>query len=136
MEGNQLPLELMSNFLSIVILVILGMKYLQYKKKLDILKHLDELKKNKKLTLENKEFIKSNFETCQIELGRTIQRLKIFYPVFILVAGVLLAFLSFKEALIHLNVVVVAYIYLHVSKIHARNFVTFLDSLVKDSFTS
>jgi hypothetical protein len=131
MEGNQLPLELVSNFLSIVILVLLGIKYFQYKKKLDVLKRLDELKKAKKLTVEDKEFIKSNFETCKVDLGRTMRRLKMLYPVFILAAGVLLAFLSFKEALIHLNVVVVAYIYLHVSKIHARNFVTFLDGLVK-----
>jgi len=132
MGETQVPLELLSNFLSIVILVMLLLKYYQYKKKMDVLKGLDDLKKQKKLTIEDKNFIKSNFKDYSIAVVRDEQRLKLLYPIFILGAGILFAFLPFKEALIHLNVIVVAYIFLQVSKIHTRNFATLLNQLSKD----
>lgn len=132
MQDTQLPLELISIFLSVVLLITIFVKYFQYKKKLDVLKGLNELKEQKKLTLEDKDFIKSNFRDYKIAFGRASQRLKMLYPVFILSAGILFAFLSFEEALTHMNVIVVAYIFLHVNKIHNRNFVTFLDGLSKD----
>ena len=132
MEETRLPLELLSNFFSILILIAIFVKYYQYKKKLDVLKGLDELKSLKQLTQEDKDFIQSNFKDYRYALDRDEKRLKTFYPAFILVAGVLIAFFSFQEALIHLNVVVVAYIYLHVGRIHNRNFVSFLQELTKD----
>lgn len=129
MTETQIPLELITNILSIVILIALFLKYYQYKKKLEVLKGLDELKKQEKLTSEDKDFIKKNFKDYKQTLQKEEERLKISYPIFILIAGILLTFFSFSEAIIHLNVVVVAYIYLHVSRIHARNFVTFLQEL-------
>lgn len=132
MGETQIPLELLSNLISVGILIAIFAKYVQYKKKLDVLKGLDQLKKEKKLTLEDKDFIKSNFKDYRQALNKEEERLKLVYPVFILAAGVLLAFLDFQTAMIHLNVVVVAYIYLHVSKIHTRNFVTFLQELSKE----
>jgi len=132
MEGTSIPLELVSSFLSIVILISLGLKYYQYKKKLDVLKGLDELKEQKKLTIEDKEFIKANYKDYKYAYAREEQRLKLVYPIFILITGILLAFLSFEEAMIHLNVVVVAFIFMQVGKIHTRNFLTFLDGLKKD----
>lgn len=132
MENSQLPLELVSSFLSIVILISLLFKYYQYKKKLDVLKGLNELKDNNKLTSEDKVFIKKNYKDYKYSFAREEQRLKLVYPVFILIAGILLAFLPFQEAMIHLNVVVVAFIYLQVSKIHTRNFLTYLDGLNKN----
>lgn len=132
MGDTQIPLELLSNFLSIVILILLLVKYYQYKKKIAVLNGLDDLKEKKKLTVEDKNFIKSNFQDYSRAHARDEQRLKLFYPVIILVVGVLVAFLPLKEALIHLNVVVVAYIFLYVSKIHSRNFATLLDRLAKD----
>lgn len=132
MDDTQIPLELLSNFFSIVILILLLVKYYQYKKKIAVLNELDNLKEKKKLTGEDKNFIKSNFQDYSRALARDEQRLKLFYPVIILVVGVLLAFLPLKEALIHLNVVVVAYIFLYVSKIHSRNFVTLLDRLAQN----
>ncbi len=128
----QIPLELISNFLSLIILIMIFVKYYQYKKKLEVLKKLDELKTSKKLTNEDKSFIKSNLEDYQILFAKDEQRLKLVYPVFILIAGILLAFLEFKEALIHLNVVIVAYILLQINKIHNKNFVSFLTELNKD----
>ncbi|RXK12819.1 hypothetical protein CP965_09610 [Halarcobacter mediterraneus] len=129
---EQIPLELISNFLSLIILIMIFVKYYQYKKKLEVLKKLDELKTSKKLTSEDKSFIKLNLKDYQILIVKDEQRLKLVYPVFILIAGILLAFLDFKEALIHLNVVIVAYILLQINKIHNKNFVSFLTELNKD----
>lgn len=124
-----IPLELISNLISVAILVALLFKYLQYKKKLEVLKGLDVLKKQKKLTLEDKEFIKKNLKDYKLSFEKDEERIKIAYPIFILFAGILFAFLSFQEAMIHLNLIVVAYIYLHISKLHNRNFSNFLKEL-------
>lgn len=132
MTETQIPVELISNFLAIVILVLLFVKYYQYKKKLEVIKKLDELKKENKLSSEDKEFIKTNLKDYKGVLASEENRLKFVYPLFILIAGVLLAFFEFEKAMIHLNVIVVAYIYLHVSKLHAKNFVTFLTELNKE----
>lgn len=129
----QLPLELISNLISLIILVMIFVKYYQYKKKLDVLKELNELKEKKKLTSEDKSFIKTNLKDYQVLFARDEQRIKLAYPVFILIAGVLLAFLNFKEAMIHLNVIVVAFIFMQVNKIHNRNFINFLTALDKDN---
>lgn len=131
MEGGNIPLELVSSFLSIVILISLVFRYYQYKKKLAVLKGLSDLKEQGKLTQEDKKFLKSNYEDYQYALKTEESRIKLAYPIFILIAGVLIAFFSFKEAMIHLNVIVVAYIYLQVNKIHTKNFLTLLKDLNK-----
>jgi len=128
---QQLPVELISNFLSLAILVMIFVKYYQYKKKLDVINGLSELKKNNSLSSDDKSFIKTNLQDYQLLFARDTQRLKLTYPIFILIAGILLAFLDFKEAMIHLNVIVVAYIFMQVNKIHNRNFVTLLSDLEK-----
>ncbi|XOB62131.1 hypothetical protein ACMC56_16310 [Campylobacterota bacterium DY0563] len=133
MDSISIPLELVSNILSILILLGIFFRYYQYKKKLDILKALDDLKNKHQLTLEDKEFINKNYKDYSVLLQRDEDRLKLFYPIFILIAGVLLAFLSFQEAMIHINVIVVAYIYLQVNKIHVRNFVNFLKELKNEN---
>lgn len=120
---------LISNLLSIGILIAIFIKYYQYKKKLDVLKGLNELKEENKLTSDDKEFISRNLSDYKQMLENNETKLKLIYPIFILVAGVLMAFLSFQEAMIYINVIVVAYIYLQVNKIHTRNFVSFLDEL-------
>ncbi len=125
----QIPLELISNLISVAILAVLLYKYLQYKKKLEVLKGLDVLKQQKKLTLEDKEFIKKNLKDYRLAFETDEERIKLSYPIFILIAGILFTFLSFQEAMIHLNLVVVAYIYLHISKLHNRNFLNFLKEL-------
>lgn len=132
MIGTQIPLELISTLASIGILVALFIKYYQYKKKLDVLKGLDELRKQKKLTVEDKDFIARNLKEYKQDLQKDEERIKFVYPLIILIAGVLILFLTFQEAMIYLNVVVVAYIYLHVKRIHNRNFVAFLKELIKE----
>lgn len=126
---SEFPLELISNIASVAILIALFFKYNQYKKKLNVLKELDKLKNEKKLTSEDKEFIEKNYKDYKLLLANNEERIKVAYPIFILVAGVLIAFLPFQAALIHLNIVVVSYIYLHVTRLHNRNFVNFLKEL-------
>ena len=128
---GQIPLELISNVISMIILIMIFVKYYQYKQKLDVLKGLDDLKNKKKLTADDKSFISSNLKDYQILFARDEQRVKLAYPIFILVAGIVLAFLEFKEAMIHLNVLVVAFIFMQVNKIHNRNFVNLLTELNK-----
>lgn len=129
MSANQIPLELVSNFLSIIILIALFFKYYQYKKKLEVIKGLDKLKEENSLTQDDKDFIKINLKDYRQLLEKDEQRLKLAYPILILTVGILLAFLPFSAAAIHLNIVVVVYIYLHVGRIHNRNFVKFLQEL-------
>lgn len=128
---TQLPLELISNLLSLIILIMIFVKYYQYKKKLDVLKGLSELKEKRKLSDNDKVFINSNLKDYQILFARDEQRIKMVYPIFILIAGILLAFLEFKEAMIHLNVLVVAFIFMQVNKIHNKNFINALSQLNK-----
>lgn len=125
----QIPFELITNLISVALLVVLLFKYLQYKKKLEVLKGLNTLKEQKKLTIEDKEFIKKNLRDYKLAFETDEERIKLAYPIFILIAGILFAFLSFQEAMIHLNLIVVAYIFLHVSKLHNRNFLNFLKEL-------
>lgn len=129
MQESQFPIELISNLISIIILGTIFFRYYQYKKKLDVLKGLNELKKENKLTEDDKEFIEKNFKDYKYDLEKQEERLKLVYPIFILIAGILLAFLPFQESMIHLNVLVVAYIFLHINRIHTRNFVNFLKEL-------
>ena len=41
---NQIPLQLLSNFASIIIIGVLFYRYLQYKKNMDVIKGLEKLK--------------------------------------------------------------------------------------------
>jgi len=132
MEGTEIPLELISSFLSIVILITLLLKYFQYKKKIDVLNQLSNLKEQKKLTKDDENFILTNYKDYKYLFTREEQKIKLIYPIFILIAGILLAFLPLKEAMIHLNVIVVAFIYLQVTKIHIKNFLIALENLKKD----
>ena len=129
MQETSLPLELISNFISIVILIVIFIRYFQYTKKLDVIKGLIELKDNNQLSEQDKEFIDQNYMEYSIEHNKTATLLKLVYPLFIAVAGVFIFFFSWQEALIHLNIVVVTFIYLHVRRIHSKNFVSFLEQL-------
>lgn len=130
---SQFPFELISNLVSVVILVALFFKYNQYKKKLEVLKGLNELKDQKKLSFKDHEFIEKNYKDYKILLENDESRLKLVYPIFILIAGVLFAFLPTQVAFVHLNVIVVLYIYLHVTKLHNKNFVNFLKELREEN---
>lgn len=127
--GFQLPVELISNFASIGILLFLGYRYLQYKKKLDVIKGLDKLKEENSFTEEDLVFIKTNEKEYKEKLIKTEYNIQVATPLFILIVGALVLLLPFQEALIHLNVVVVAFIIMQVDKLHKKNIYGFLKQL-------
>jgi hypothetical protein len=51
------------------------------------------------------------------------------YPAFILVAGIFFTFFDFAEAMIHINILVVAFIYLYIKKIHYKNYIELLKGI-------
>jgi len=131
--STQFPLELVSNFLSIVLLIALFYKYLQYKKNIDVIKGLDKLKDEKKIRLEDYQYIRNNEKEYKDKLEKAVGNIKIAQPVFIIIAGVLILSFEFQEAMIHLNVVVVAFIFMQVDRIHKRNLYSFLRELRKET---
>lgn len=131
--STQFPLELVSNFLSIVLLISLFYKYLQYKKNIDVIKGLDKLKDEKKIRLEDYQYIRNNEKEYKDKLEKAVGNIKIAQPVFIIIAGVLILSFEFQEAMIHLNVVVVAFIFMQVDRIHKRNLYSFLRELRKET---
>lgn len=131
--STQFPLELVSNFLSIILLIALFYKYLQYKKNIDVIKGLDKLKDEKKIRLEDYQYIRNNEKEYKDKLEKAVGNIKIAQPVFIIIAGVLILSFEFQEAMIHLNVVVVAFIFMQVDRIHKRNLYSFLRELRKET---
>ena len=128
-----IPLELISNFLSLGILLFLGYRYLQYKKNIDVIKGIDQLKEQNKLTAEDINFIKVNEREYREKVIKIEENVKISNPMFILIAGVIIIMLpSIQEALIHLNVVVVAFIFMQVDRIHKKNLHKYLVELKRE----
>lgn len=129
--GLQLPFELISNIASMGLIFLLFYKYLQYKKNLDVIKGLDEIKDNNSFTTEDINFIKSNEREYKEKVLKVENNVRLATPVFIIIAGLLVLMFSFQDALIHLNVVVVAYIFMQVDRIHKKNLYSFLYELKK-----
>ena len=134
---NQIPVEFISNFLSFAILIFLGTKYLKYKKNVDLTKELNEKTQAKKITEEDLEVIRQNERRFKEQMISDETNAKFVIPIFILIGGVLFISYEFAEAMIHLNVIIVALIYFQVMKIHSKNLHSFFHELrkmnVKDS---
>ena len=128
-EAAGFPLEIISNLISIIIVVGIIYKLLQYKKKMAVIQGLRTLKENNELTSDDKEFIQTNKLHYEIQLQKDLALIKFAYPFFILIIGILMITFSTTEALIHINIVVVTFIYLYVSKIHTQNFITLLKTV-------
>jgi hypothetical protein len=128
-ESSGFPLEIISNIASLIIVVGIFYKFFQYKKKMEVLGELIHLKKENKLTQEDTQFVEENVLSYEIQLQKDKALIKFAYPFFILLAGLLLFAFETKEALIHINIIVVAFIYLYVSKIHTQNFIKILKDL-------
>jgi len=129
---NQIPFELISNVASIILLLALGYRFLQYKNKVDIIKGLDQLKKESKLTSEDVDFINQNETEYKQKIIGAEASMRLAKPIFILIAGLLILTFSFQEAMIHLNVVVVAFIFMMVDKIHKKNLYGYLYAIKKE----
>jgi hypothetical protein len=130
---NQIPLQLISNFASIVLIGVLFYRYLQYKKNMDVIKGLEKLKITNELSEEDKTFISNNENEYKLKLIKTQGLIKFAKPVFILIVGLIFISFPFAEALIHLNVVVVAFIFMQADKIHKTNIYGLLFKLKKEA---
>ena len=126
---NQIPLELISNFISIVLIFILFYKYIQYKKKIDVMKELAILGEENSLSEDDKNFIIDNEKEYKEKVIKTEANAKFSNPVFILIAGLVFITFPLTDAMIHLNVVVVAFLFMQVDRIHKKNLYKFLFDL-------
>lgn len=126
------PYEIFSNIASIILLGILGYKYLQYKKNVDVVKGLDKVKEDGQLTEEDINFIKRNFRDYRDRVERASQSIRLANPIFIVITALVIFSFSLQEALIHLNVVVVAFLFMQVDKIHKTNIFNHLNSLRRE----
>jgi len=84
---NQIPLQLISNFVSIVILGILLYRYLQYKKNMDVIQGLEKLHITNELSEEDKAFIIKNEQEYKLKLIKTQSLIKFAKPLFIFIVG-------------------------------------------------
>jgi len=130
---NQMPPEIISNIVSIILVVILVVSYLRHKKRIDVIKKLDELKTEKKLTQEDKNYLTQNEKEYKEKSEKTEIFAKFLTPVFILISGILFIYLPLTEAMIHFNVIIVAIIYVQLNRINKKNTYILLKELKKDA---
>ncbi len=123
------PIEIVSNIISLLIIVLLIIKIVNYKKKVSVIDGLYKLEEENKLSSKDKEFIKKNLLEYEILHEKQIGFNKFMYPIFILIAGILFAYFGFAEAMIHINILVVAFIYFYIKKIHYKNYIELLKGI-------
>lgn len=129
---SDLPYELISNLASVILLILLGLKYLKYKEKVDIVKNLATLKDNKSLKSEDKEYIKANEKEYRTIIMNSEKNVQLANPILIFLIALLFLFFPLQEAMIHANVIVVAFIFIHVDKLHKKNIYKFLYELKQE----
>ena len=126
---NDIPLEFISNILSIVLVAILIFKYLKHKKVIDVIKKLDDLKNENNLNNDDLAYITQNQNEFKVLSEKADALAKFLNPLFILLVGVLFIYLPLSDAMIHLNVIVVAFILIQLDKIKKKNTLTLLKGL-------
>ncbi len=129
MQETTLPLQLLTTGSSIVIVFLIFYTLFQYKKKISFIQELIAEKENGNFTAQDKEFLKITFNETSHYRDKIVKIGQILYPVFILIAGVFFIFFEFKEALTHINVVVVAFLYLHILKKNINNYLNQMNLL-------
>ncbi|WP_419771082.1 MAG: hypothetical protein ACNI3C_04620 [Candidatus Marinarcus sp.] len=130
-EAAGFPLEIISNIVSLAVVIAILYKLFQYKKKITVIQGLSDLQEKNELTSEDKAFVASNLQEYKIQYQKDQALIKLAYPVFILIIGLLMFAFSTKEALIHINIVVVTLAYLFISKIHTSNYIKLLEDIQK-----
>jgi hypothetical protein len=126
---ESLPLELISNISSFIIIVLIIVKVINYKKKVAVIDGLYKLEEEHKLSAEDKKYISSSLKEYEILHEKQLAFNKLIYPVFILIAGIFFAFFDFSDAMIHLNILVVAFIFFFIKKLHYKNYVELLSGI-------
>jgi hypothetical protein len=130
---NEIPLEIISNILSIILVGILIFNYLKHKKTIEVIQKLDELKNENQLTADDISYIIENEKEYKEKSEKADALAKLLTPVFILIVGILFIYLPLSEAMIHLNVFVVAFILIQLNKINKKNTFVLLKGLRKDT---
>lgn len=130
---NEIPLELVSNFVSIILVGVLIYNYLKYKKQIEVIQKLDTLKSENMLTQADISYIKENEKEYKEKSEKAEALVKLLTPIFILIVGVLFIYLTPSEAMIHLNAFVVAFILVQLEKVNKKNTFTLLKELRKET---
>lgn len=130
---NEIPLELVSNFVSIILVGVLIYNYLKYKKQIEVIQKLDTLKSENQLTQADISYIKENEKEYKEKSEKAEALVKLLTPIFILIVGVLFIYLTPSEAMIHLNAFVVAFILVQLEKVNKKNTFTLLKELRKET---
>ena len=130
---NEIPLEIISNILSIILVGILIFNYLKHKKRIEVIQKLDGLKNENQLTTDDISYIIENKKEYKEKSEKADAFAKLLTPVFILIVGVLFIYLPLSEAMIHLNVFVVTFILVQLDKINKKNTFILLKGLKKDT---
>lgn len=129
MQESSVPLELLTTGSSVIIVLLIIYTVFTYKKKISFIQHLIKEKENGNFTSQDKEFIDINFNQASQLRDKILKLNKTIYPVFILIAGVFFAFYDIKEALIHINVVVVTFLYLQILKTNVNSYISQMNQL-------
>ncbi|RXJ84052.1 hypothetical protein [Arcobacter sp. CECT 8985] len=129
MSEVQFPLETISSVVSIIVVIAIFIKFFKYKQKLDKLKEIDRRKDVSRLTAQDKTFIKENLKVYQQKQVKVDAFVKLVFPILVTIAALLFYFSPIDKTLIHLNVIIVVYIYLQIHRIHTRNYAKFLEEL-------
>ena len=130
---NQIPLEFVSNIISIILVGILLFRYLKHKKQIDVIQQLDVLKEENNLTQEDVNYISENEKEYKEKHEKAEALVKFLNPLFILFVGILFIYLPLTEAMIHLNVFIVAYILIQLDRINKKNTHILLKELKKET---
>lgn len=130
---TSLTLQLISNALSVIVCIAIVFKYIQHKKRLDVLQELENLKCKNELTLDDKNYIHENEKEYEEKALKAEANLKVLNPILILIIGILFGFLTTSEAMIHLNVVVVVFLYFMLDKNHKKSTYGILHELNKEN---
>ena len=121
---NGIPLEIISNIASIILVVILVFRYLKHKKTIDIIEKFDTLKNANELTEEDLSYIKQQELEFKPKSEKADAFAKFLNPV-------LFIYLPVSDAMLHLNIIVVAFIFVQLDKINKKNTLTLLKGLRK-----
>mgnify|MGYP000913963743 FL=1 len=129
---DPIPLEFLSNIISIILVGILVFNYLKHKRNIEIIQKLDLLKTDNELTEQDIIYINEKEKEYK-EKGENAEALiKFLNPLFILIVGILFIYFPFAEAMIHLNTIVVLFILVQLNKINKKNTYTLLEELKKE----
>ena len=128
---NQIPTEIISNVISIILVIVLFYKFLGHKKQLAVIQKLDSLNEENSLTQDDILYIQQNEKEYKEKAQKAQNLIKFLNPIFILIVGIIFIYLPFAEALLNLNAFIVAYILIQLDKINKNNTYILLKELRK-----